>query len=102
MRGVEVELKPVTQTILGFAVLFAVIGGTAAALSWAGKEVSRVVPGSAAAAPLAPAPIDSSDPRLAAAIIALAEDNVKLRTAHASCDKSRTNLEAALKRARAK
>lgn len=48
---------------------------------------------------LEPAP---SDPRVAAAILALAEDNVKLREAYASCGRSRAGLEEALKKERAK
>lgn len=43
-----------------------------------------------------------SDPRVAAAILALAEDNVKLREAYASCGRSRAGLEEALKKERAK
>lgn len=46
-----------------------------------------------------PAP---SDPRVSAAILALAEDNVKLREAYASCGRSRAGLEEALKKERAK
>lgn len=44
----------------------------------------------------------ASDPRVAAAILALAEDNVKLREAYASCGRSRAGLEEALKKERAK
>ena len=39
---------------------------------------------------------------VAAAILALAEDNVKLREAYASCGRSRAGLEEALKKERAK
>lgn len=81
------ELKPATQAILGFVILFVVLSGALIALRWA-REVSRIEPAPAAsvAAPV-PAPIGSSDPRVAAAIIALAEDNVKLRAAYASAEK---------------
>lgn len=44
----------------------------------------------------------SSDPRVAAAILALAEDNVKLREAYASCNRSRSGLEDTLKKEREK
>lgn len=50
---------------------------------------------------------DSSEPsavdaRVSAAILALAEDNVKLREAYASCSRSRSGLEETLRKERAK
>lgn len=62
-----------------------------------GGAMSVVLLGKPAASQTAP-----SDPRVTAAILALAEDNVKLREAYASCGRSRAGLEEALKKERAK
>lgn len=81
------ELKPVTQVVVGFVVLFAVGIGLHLFLRWA-REVSRIEP-----RPAPSASVTASDPRIAAAIIALAEDNVKLRAAHTACDKRASEWE---------